>query len=100
MITKQDLQEAIAECKGKRNPNAETCIKLAAYYTLLDHMDDRVVEPKVSYSAEYSSDSEFSHATKGKSLNEILEIMDELMEALYVMNPKLYDAVMRKVSNL
>ena len=98
MITKHDLQEAIAECKGKRNPNAETCIKLAAYYTLLDHMEDKVVE--VSYSAEYSSDSEFSHATKGKSLNQILEIMDELMEALYVMNPKLYDAVMRKVSNL
>ena len=34
MITEMDLQEAIAECQGKRNPNADTCIKLAAFYII------------------------------------------------------------------
>lgn len=34
MITEQDLQAAIAECQGERNPNANTCIKLAAFYTI------------------------------------------------------------------
>ena len=34
MITEKDLQEAIAECIGQRNPNANTAIKLAAFYTI------------------------------------------------------------------
>ena len=31
MITEHDLKEAIAECEGNRNPDARTCIKLAAH---------------------------------------------------------------------
>ena len=38
MITEKDLMEAIAECQGQRNPNANTCIKLAAYYTILNNL--------------------------------------------------------------
>ena len=34
MITEKDLQEAIAECQGQRNPTTSTCIKLAAFYTI------------------------------------------------------------------
>lgn len=38
MITLHDLEEAIAECQGERNPNANTCIKLAAFYTIRNEM--------------------------------------------------------------
>ena len=38
MITEKDLQDAIAECQGERKPNANTCIKLAAYFTIYDHL--------------------------------------------------------------
>ena len=38
MITEKDLQEAIAECQGERNPNANTCIKLAAFYTIRNEL--------------------------------------------------------------
>ena len=38
MITLYDLEEAIAECQGERNPNANTCIKLAAFYTIRKEM--------------------------------------------------------------
>ena len=38
MITEKDLQEAIAECEGQRNPNANTCVKLAAFYIIKDHL--------------------------------------------------------------
>ena len=38
MITERDLQEAIAECNGERNPNANTCIKLAAFLTIQKEM--------------------------------------------------------------
>ena len=38
MITERDLLEAIAECEGTPKPNANTCVKLAAYYTILNNM--------------------------------------------------------------
>ena len=38
MITEKDLRAAIAECQGARNPNATTCIKLAAFYTILNNL--------------------------------------------------------------
>ena len=38
MITLQDLNSAIAECQGERHPNANTCIKLAAYLTIRKEM--------------------------------------------------------------
>lgn len=108
MITKQDLLEAIAECQGQRNPNANTCVKLAAYHIILDHMDDDKAE-KYSYSSapsipqisiptvEYWSDTEFGRAVNGKSVEEVLPLVDELMQTIQVLQPKLYDAVMRKL---
>ena len=48
MITKQDLLEAIAECQGVRDPRANTAIKLAAFYTILDHLEyDERPQPKM-----------------------------------------------------
>ena len=38
MITLQDLNSAIAECQGERHPNANTCIKLAAFLTIRKEM--------------------------------------------------------------
>lgn len=108
MITKQDLQEAIAECQGQRNPNANTCIKLAAYFILLDHMADDTPE-RYSYSSapsiaqpvvpsvEYWSDSDFGRAVNGKSVEDVLPLVDELMQTIQVLQPKIYDAVLRKL---
>ena len=65
MITEKDLLEAIAECQGERNPNANTCIKLAAYYTILDHLSDKnktdqiPIEPINYYSSEIHAN--FAH---------------------------------------
>lgn len=110
MITKQDLMEAIAECQGVRNPTSSTAIKLAAFYTILDHLEDDgnnkqdvVTFPSYSYANEpseeivtYESDSDFSRAIQGMETNEVLAIMDELMSTLQAVNPRLYNGVMRK----
>lgn len=109
MITEQDLQEAIAECQGVKNPNANTCIKLAAYYTILNHITEENQEqtylPVSNYSFEssrnvidYSSDTEFSKMINGKNPQEIWPIIDELMETLKAVFPQLYNGVMRKLS--
>ena len=91
MITEQELHEAIAECQGQRNPNANTCIKLASFYTILDHMAEKPSYsemPNYSFANEtentvkYQSGTEFADAVYGKDVNEIMGIMDELMSTL------------------
>ena len=108
MITEQDLQAAIAECEGQRNPNANTCIKLAAFYTIREHLfpktevTDHIADVgKMVYSGasdpEYDSGTEFSHAVKGMDINTVLEMFDEVMTALQVLHPRLYTATIHKI---
>lgn len=114
MITEKDLQEAIAECQGQRNPNAQTCIKLAAYYTILNNMgkdysSEREAESyppdqNYSYSApdesiiDYESDTEIGKLIDGKNLNEFLSFIDEFFsQLLKTYNPDLYNYAIRKL---
>ena len=102
MITERDVQEAIAECKGQRNPNANTCIKLAALLTIKREMfgeSDRELPPAYSYAPPpYNSGTEFFDAVKGKDINELLPVFDELMTTIQVLHPRLYDGVMTKIA--
>ena len=80
MITEKDLQEAIAECQGTRNPNANTCMMLAAFYTIKDHLfpEEGQDDPQYSYDTEpstvgaetvnYFSETEFGRAVNGKDV--------------------------------
>lgn len=103
MIKEADLLEAIAECQGERNPNANTCRNLAAYYTILDHIQKRETIPimeSYSYSngpVKYSSESEFGRIVKNKELVQIMPLIDELMTTIQVIQPRLYDAVIMKL---
>jgi hypothetical protein len=110
MIRESDLQEAIAECEGQRNPNANTCLKLAAYYTIRDHLEaqgNAPVLPGRSYAPEppqpetiqWEGDSEFARTIRGLPVSYIMPIMDELMEAVQVLQPRLYNGVIRKLNN-
>ena len=101
MITEQDLQEAIAECQGVRNPTSNTCIKLAAFLTIRDYLYGEQKEtPHYSYASQpttqVESDSEFARLVDGR-LYEVFPILDELMETIKVLNPRLYAGVMRKL---
>lgn len=106
MIKEEDLQEAIAECQGIRNPNANTCLKLASYYTILDHTKEKEEEPAYSYApapdrdVDFSfSDSEFAQMVNGRPAEDMWKLMDELMSTLQVINPRLYKGVMRKIED-
>ena len=108
MITEQDLEQAIAECQGERNPNATTCIKLAAYLTIKQALFAEDTNVPATQLPQYSfagatgeighvSDTEFGQAIEGRPVDEILPIIDELMSTLQVVNRRLYDAVMRRI---
>jgi len=107
VITERDLQDAIAECQGERHPTANTCIKLAAYFTIYDHLYPKEIKaeevPQTIFQTvdedivgDYG-DSEFYRTIKGRKAEEVWAVMDELMETIQVINPKLYDGVMRQL---
>lgn len=125
MITEQDLQAAIAECQGERNPNANTCIKLAAFYTIKNELygkseqltKDQVLSligdkgfvnrsgysyapspEEVETTITYQSDTEFGRMIQGRPAKEIWPVVDELVsEAVQALNPRLYAAFLRKI---
>ena len=106
MIKENDLREAIAEMQGQKNPNANTCIKLAAYYTILDHITGNEPHPVYSdmssYSAgdiaiEYDGDSNFAKAINGRDPGDVWPVIDELMTTIQVIHPRLYTGVMAKL---
>lgn len=118
MITEKDLQEAIAECQGQRNPNANTCIKLAAFYTIRRELygdpeqpstvGENAIVPAYSYAAppeqvetiiDYQSDTEFSAVIDGRRAGDVWPAMEELMEVLRRTNKPLYNATIRKIQD-
>lgn len=114
MITEQDLQEAIAECEGQRNPTSSTCMKLAAFYTIRDKLypekgivagDDipvpqysRSSGPAASGTVEDTSSTEFGRAIMDMRTEDLIPIMDELMSTLQIVSPRLYAGVMRRLT--
>ena len=111
MITMHDLDEAIAECQGQPHPNANTCIKLAAFLTIKNSMLEKseneqaetVKSPNLSYSAptkqavSLDSGTPFAEKISGKPVDDVLALFQEVMETLQAVNPRLYAAIMRKL---
>ena len=108
MITEHDLQEAIAECVGQRNPTANTAIKLAAFYIIKRELygeeKEAVQLPSpVGYSyapaleeslVDNPSESEFARIIDGRPQKEVWPLMDEMMDTISMIHPKLYRAVL------
>ena len=110
MITKEDLQEAIAECQGQRNPNASTCIKLASFYTIRRELfgEEKEAAPLPGYSfaadpaqeepvIRNDSESDFARLIDGRPQKEIWPLMDEMMDTIHAIHPRLYTAVMDRL---
>lgn len=105
MITLEDLQAAIAECQGVKHPTAKTCIELAAFLTIREHLygaemaGESRTEPQEHRPGTVSAvtESAFSAAIDGKETASVLRVIDDLMQAVEVVCPRLYAATMRKL---
>lgn len=116
MIDERELQEAIAYCNGKLEPNRNDAILLAACYALQDRLYPKPDAKSYSYAAppaerseNYADDtsgnpvvgdygsSDFLQAVRGKNPAIMWSVMDELMETLSVVNSRVYDSVMRQI---
>ena len=111
MFTKVELLDAINELAEGMH-SIQNCEKLAAIYTVLDHLYPET-SPNYDFEKSYSGavsgavnaeqsipnygETEFLDAISGRDAKEMWLLMDELMTTLMVINPRLYDGVMRKI---
>ena len=103
MLTKAELLRAIDELEDAP-PTFQNCQKMAVFYTLLNsvygkqHTEQSFAEKKPEEVIKRYGDSEFLQAIEGKNPVDVWQIVDETMETLEVLQPKLYDAVIRQLS--
>lgn len=102
MITIQDLDAAIAECQGQPSPNANTCIKLAAYLTIRQSMTEPDPEsPQIpTYSRQEKKlwrQPEIMDVVSEMSIDDVLELFDDVVEAVHGLNPKLYASILQRM---
>ena len=95
MITHRELVNCISECENAQ-PSYQNCEKLATFYTIFDHLYTDS-EKKLEQQVDDYGQSEFLQAIKGKSTDEMWLVMDELMDALQITNPRLYESVRRRL---
>lgn len=99
MLSKQDLEQTIKEIE-KLPLNYQNCEKLATFYTIYDHLYTerpiKVEKSEENMIGDYG-DSEFLAAIRGKVASDVWLLMDELMQAVQVTNPPLYDGVIRRL---
>lgn len=108
MITLNDLDEAIKECEGQRNPNANTALKLAAFYTIKNELYPAERQSLSGYSyappptakISYDSGTEFGNAVAGKDPDAVLEIIDDLMTVLHSAQPRLHNKIVESIRAL
>lgn len=103
MISEHDLNEAIAKCQGTINPTSNTCLKLASYLVIKDHMYNKqemlpMIESSIiEDTIQLSSGSEFAETVNGKKITDVIPVIDELMVTLQIVNPRLYNSVINKL---
>lgn len=105
MVTEKELQEAIDDLE--QSPSSyKVCALLAALYALKDRYfgGNDFSEPLAhSFATEKTQIihseqiSDFLKAVEGKSWKEILPIIDELLTAVKIYQPKLYEAFLRRL---
>lgn len=104
MISLREVDEAITEYE--RMPATMALVaRLASLYTVRDHLlgsaPERRLEapemPPERHIMSLHSNSEFAEAIKGKDMAAIWKAIDELVDTLRMVNPRLYDGLLRQL---
>ena len=105
-MRKSELVEAKERLLNEEKSTFQNCEKLAAVCTVLDHCyPENVPVFEQSYSGDANNtvgiygDSEFLREVEGMNPQKFFSLVDELVTATMVYNPRLYRAFMRKLTN-
>ena len=121
MLTANDLIAEIKkyECRDALTP--QECVQLAAFYTLLNtpEIEQTWASPieHTQYSFTYNGtpmqsedstpdtvtvdgDSEFLKAVDGRKADKVWKLIDELVEAVKILHPRMYTTFIDKVQDI
>lgn len=102
MITRKEIDEAIQEVEEQMS-NYNDCQKLATFLTLKDLLYPKYrqyIETVTETVVEYEGATEFSNIVNGKVADEVWQVIDELMEAIKWLYPRIYNQVIEKIKNI
>lgn len=119
MLDIHDIEHGISEIKSAEKLTPTTCATLASLYYIKDHMADDTAyrnipayhqysqaayslaeQPAISAKVEISGNSEFLRSVTGKDVDAAWAVVDELMDNLKLVNPRVYDSVIAKLQAL
>ena len=95
MMSIEEVERTILELE-KRDTTYATCERLAWLYIVHDHLTQRIVQEKAR--ASEMEGSPFLAACSGAEISEILRVVNDHMEAVRVIYPKEYSAVIEKIN--
>ena len=94
MVSLDSVEKSIIELEQK-DTSFSVCERLALLYIVRDHLRGYNVSPEATIQQEASS--EFLKAINGKNPDVVWPIMDELMDAVHALHPRMYAEAMRKI---
>ena len=98
MLSQRELGSAIREFEDAPT-SYENCAKLATFYTIFDHLySEPETSKRVQEVVGIYGDSEFMRIIGDKDPEEVWGVMDELMDTLKIVNPRLYEGVVQKIA--
>ena len=106
MFSEAELIDAIDQLKAGKH-SIQNCEKLAAVYIVLDHLygERLVMDTGYSNSKDESKiglygESKLLKTVAGKSAENVWILIDELIDALMVLNPRLVNNFFEKLNNV
>lgn len=89
MISLDEINSEIAKLESQ--PASYAMIeRLSWFYTVRDHMTKETGET-------ITGETDFLKACSGRPVCQVMAVIDDLMDALMVIQPRLYHAVMSKI---
>ena len=102
MITRKEIDEAIQEV-AEEMQNYNDCQKLATFLTLKNLLYPKYrqyIETVTETVVDYEGASEFSSVVNGKVAVDVWQVIEELMEAIKWLYPRIYNQVIEKIKNI
>lgn len=103
MITLCDVLDTLEDLESQPK-SYETAEKLAVMLYLREHMTDFTPasgdKGAPAAVVEVSGDSEFMREVNGRPAADVWRIMEELMETLEVVEPRVYNGVIRRIREI
>ena len=95
MISLEMIEREISELEA-RETSYKQCERLSVLYTVRDHLLPRKKDELTTY----LSGSEFLELASGVSYPALMQVMNEHMQTLSILQPRVYQSILDKIRDL